>query len=724
MNDMVNRFEAERFKTLNANGHLIHYDEFGAGWRYATLLEKEPETIEWIDSFAPGDTLWDIGANVGIYSVYAGVKGIRTHSFEPHFANYHQLCASIALNGLQDEVTPLCLAFADGKSVGTLNLASIDVGTSMSNFGEAVDFRGKPFQPAFRQGMIGYDIDSFIADFGLDTPTHLKIDVDGIELPIVQGARATLANPALKSVSIELIETDTAQIDAVTEILEAAGLHFIHKKQNAAFATPETRDVKNYLFHRDPAAFQHALSEAVNYAALTVGDQGGDLTTGDLVARIVAKIHAAPLETEPCGNLYMDGLFPPAIYHELVARLPADPVLDPIVHPDALDANGRVTRYLLDLTPASLERFKAEDRPFWEAMMSVFTAPELAQAIVAKFAPWLRERFGDTLPELVAVPLFYRDFPGYRIGIHPDADIKIATMQFYLPADETQRHLGTVFHKQTANGFERLKANDFKPNAAYAFVRTDESWHSVDELGPNEAPRNTIALTFYIKGEEYRSKSRDETMSAATPVTAAASAEPAPPKEPALLYGAYDAEISQALRTLASSFTNRDDVATLFREGGTGAELGVAAGDFSERILKRSKCDHLYSIDMWAGDRGHGVDQYREAIIRLAPYRTRNSILRMRFDEALSLFDDHSLDFLYVDGYAHDGELNGQTFRDWFPKLRSGGIIAGDDYHADWPLVMTAVDRFVAENRLELHVIDCSEESWNSKYPTWFAMKP
>jgi predicted O-methyltransferase YrrM len=162
----------------------------------------------------------------------------------------------------------------------------------------------------------------------------------------------------------------------------------------------------------------------------------------------------------------------------------------------------------------------------------------------------------------------------------------------------------------------------------------------------------------------------------------------------------------------------------LFREGGTGVELGVAAGDFSERILKRSKCEHLYSIDMWAGDRGHNIEQYRETITRLAPYRTRNSILRMRFDEALELFDDHSLDFVYVDGYAHDGELNGQTFREWFPKLRAGGIISGDDYHADWPLVVAAVDAFIAENRLELHVIECSEEAWNSKYPTWFAMKP
>lgn len=186
----------------------------------------------------------------------------------------------------------------------------------------------------------------------------------------------------------------------------------------------------------------------------------------------------------------------------------------------------------------------------------------------------------------------------------------------------------------------------------------------------------------------------------------------------------YDEHMSAVFRSLAKTFTRRDDLATLFRQDGIGVELGVAAGDFSERILQYDHVGYLFSIDMWAGDRGHGTEQYREAIARLSPYRDRNAIIRMRFDEALQLFGDEALDFIYVDGYAHDGELNGATFREWFPKLKRGGIIAGDDYAADWPLVVAAVDTFIADNGLELHVIDCHEDKWNSMYPTWFAMKP
>lgn len=182
-------------------------------------------------------------------------------------------------------------------------------------------------------------------------------------------------------------------------------------------------------------------------------------------------------------------------------------------------------------------------------------------------------------------------------------------------------------------------------------------------------------------------------------------------------------KLNKYLTDIVKNFNRREDVVKLFKKDSVGVELGVAAGDFSERILKHDHVAHLFSIDMWAGDRGHGVDQYRETIIRLDKYSNRSTIFRMRFDEALSLFGDESLDFIYVDGYAHDGELNGQTFRDWFPKLRKGGVISGDDYSPEWPLVLNAVNSFAKSHDLNIHVINCHEDKWNSMYPTWLAFK-
>ncbi|HEX9448139.1 MAG TPA: FkbM family methyltransferase [Dongiaceae bacterium] len=187
---------------------------------------------------------------LGIYSIYAALRGAKVMAFEPHFANYFQLCINIMLNNLQDLVTPLCFALCGGKSVDIISLASLDFGASMATFGSDRDFRGAPFKPAFRQGMVGCDIDSLVTEFGVSPPHHLKIDVDGIELEIVRGGARTIAADDVKSVSIERIETDHLQVTGVTDILEKAGLHFVHKKQNPAFALPETRDVLNFLYRR------------------------------------------------------------------------------------------------------------------------------------------------------------------------------------------------------------------------------------------------------------------------------------------------------------------------------------------------------------------------------------------------------------------------------------------------------------------------------------------
>lgn len=159
---------------------------------------------------------------------------------------------------------------------------------------------------------------------------------------------------------------------------------------------------------------------------------------------------------------------------------------------------------------------------------------------------------------------------------------------------------------------------------------------------------------------------------------------------------------------------------------GVGIELGVAEGSFSEQILRRMEDTqfYLYSVDAWAGDRGHNTNEYQRAVLRLEPWKRSNTILKMFFNDALALFEDGYFDFIYVDGYAHTGENKGRYFEDWWPKLKKGGIMAGDDYHSDWPAVVKHVDRFAGKMERELCVIPnlAQVDKW-SKYPTWFLQK-
>lgn len=169
----------------------------------------------------------------------------------------------------------------------------------------------------------------------------------------------------------------------------------------------------------------------------------------------------------------------------------------------------------------------------------------------------------------------------------------------------------------------------------------------------------------------------------------------------------------------------RYDVSLLAPPGGVGIELGVAEGVFSERVLQRSALSFLYSVDIYAGDRGHNDDEYRRALTRLMPHRCRNTILRMRFDEAVKLFVDNTFDFVYIDGYAHTGQEGGRTLEEWWPKAKPGAIFGGDDYSPGWPLTKGAVDEFVARRGLELNVIENPnpDSPW-SQHPTWWVRKP
>lgn len=228
------------------------------------------------------------------------------------------------------------------------------------------------------------------------------------------------------------------------------------------------------------------------------------LTATSIIDKLVDNIAAARVDEQPSPNIYIEDVFDPPTYTEILSRLPKREAYAPLDHPDARLPDGTATRLLLDLSEQSIARIQPEDQDFWVEMKDVFTSDALLNAVTKKFQRSITEQLGTDWPEMVTVPIFYKDFPGYFIRVHEDSPIKVATLQFYLPSDESQVHLGTSFHEKTANGFELLKTNSFRPNSGYAFVRTSNSWHSVKQMGANEKERNTLALTIYIKGKEYK----------------------------------------------------------------------------------------------------------------------------------------------------------------------------------------------------------------------------
>jgi FkbM family methyltransferase len=220
-------------------------------FRAETLLTKEPETIEWIDGFEENSVFWDIGANVGVYSLYAGLKKeVEVVAFEPATPNLYALNRNIEINQLGKKILALGIAFNDVTRLDQFYMSNTEIGSALHSFSQATDWQGKTFSPKFKQGVIGFSIDEFIRKFSPKFPTHIKIDVDGIESKIVEGGRETIADPRLKSVFVELDENQPELIRPVVSAIEQAGLKLCAKKHAPMFDNSEFASVYNHIFYR------------------------------------------------------------------------------------------------------------------------------------------------------------------------------------------------------------------------------------------------------------------------------------------------------------------------------------------------------------------------------------------------------------------------------------------------------------------------------------------
>ena len=201
---------------------------YDTAMRADTLLTKEPETLTWIDSFTPGDVFWDLGANVGVYSLYAAIeRQAKVLAFEPSAANYWVLNRNIQLNHADRQINAYCFALAGGMRLGVFNMADVDPGGACYRFDGSLDEIDYPcvgLRPVmYHQAMISFSIDQFIDCFGPPFPNHVKIDVDGTEEQILSGGVRTLGDPRLKTLLVE-VEDKRGQRERIDELTAQAGL--------------------------------------------------------------------------------------------------------------------------------------------------------------------------------------------------------------------------------------------------------------------------------------------------------------------------------------------------------------------------------------------------------------------------------------------------------------------------------------------------------------------
>lgn len=230
-------------------------------WRVDTFYNKEPETLDWINNFINTNPIifWDIGANIGLYSLYAAIKhkNCEVISFEPSTSNLRILSRNIYINNLSERVKIFSNPLQNNSNQNKfleMNEKEFVEGHALNTFGENKDFEGKKFLPKMKYNIFGTSINFLLDNKFLKIPDYIKIDVDGIEHLILDGGSKYLNNKNIKSIIIEVNENYETQYNNIMKTMKNLGFSIFEKKQTEEIAVSDTQNkfsnTFNYIFRR------------------------------------------------------------------------------------------------------------------------------------------------------------------------------------------------------------------------------------------------------------------------------------------------------------------------------------------------------------------------------------------------------------------------------------------------------------------------------------------
>jgi FkbM family methyltransferase len=244
-------FSAETHSVPNSRYPFRMYVPSAMAYHRAqNALIKEPETIAWIDNFEPGSVFWDIGANVGNFSIYALIRhdDMEVVAFEPSVSNIAALVRNAQLNRCSDRLALIPLPLTQTTGIGEMSLASQEIGGALNVFGVDYDWTGqKNKTAALTYRTLGLDAKDYLALTKGRAPNYIKIDVDGIEHLILAGLESILSGPSVRSVLVEINEQFKEHCDQCKQILNRHGFVNVEKRHDAKFMAG---GVSNFIFAR------------------------------------------------------------------------------------------------------------------------------------------------------------------------------------------------------------------------------------------------------------------------------------------------------------------------------------------------------------------------------------------------------------------------------------------------------------------------------------------
>jgi len=211
--------------------------------------------------------------------------------------------------------------------------------------------------------------------------------------------------------------------------------------------------------------------------------------------QLVYKVANAPVNPWPFPHFYVPDIFPADYYAELQRMLPDPAAMRSLPEVRPVPKDTYKERFVLELSPERLGALPEGQRGFWTDLRGTLTGGEFARTLLDKFKGPIGQRFAGQRIRFYDEALLVQDTTHYALGPHSDAPRKVLTLLFYLPRDDSQRHLGTsIYLPKDRNfrcpggphypreGFERLATMPFMPNSLFVFLKTNNSFHGVEPV--------------------------------------------------------------------------------------------------------------------------------------------------------------------------------------------------------------------------------------------------
>ena len=222
---------------------------------------------------------------------------------------------------------------------------------------------------------------------------------------------------------------------------------------------------------------------------------------------VLYQIANAPIREYPYAHIYVENVFPDDFYAAMRANWPGASALTSLADTGRVPKGAYLERFVMPFTPAEINKLDESHRLFWTEFSGWLITQRFLTAMIDKFEPYVKERFGDEIYKcgFEADSLIVRDLTNFSIGPHTDAPHRLLSMLFYCPDDESLKPLGTSIYVPrdaafSCRGgphyphklFHKVRTMEYRPNSLFAFIKNDHSFHGVEPIGDADVLRDIL----------------------------------------------------------------------------------------------------------------------------------------------------------------------------------------------------------------------------------------